>query len=126
VDEQNRARYDHRRLRYPSDLTDDEWDATPGNDPSAAYEVTPTEGWPEGWTVRCCGIPRFGTRQQDQCRALRHGCRVPRQLDSGEVCQPLKGRSRAFDEAIPLPNGRMLITLGDVGRYIAVCRANLR
>jgi len=25
VDEENRGRYDRSRLRYPSDLTDDEW-----------------------------------------------------------------------------------------------------
>jgi len=25
VDEQNRTRYDRSKLRYPSDLTDDEW-----------------------------------------------------------------------------------------------------
>jgi transposase len=25
VDDENRARYDRSRLRYPSDLTDDEW-----------------------------------------------------------------------------------------------------
>jgi hypothetical protein len=30
-----------------------------------------------------------------------------------------KGWSRAFDDPIPLPDGRMLMTLGDAGRYIA-------
>jgi hypothetical protein len=33
-------------------------DPIPGNDPSAAYDVVPTQGWLEGWfTVTCNGIP---------------------------------------------------------------------
>ena len=32
-------------------------DPIPGNDPNAAYEVTPSEGWPHGWTVTCNGTP---------------------------------------------------------------------
>ena len=31
---------------------------------------------------------------------------------------PDKGWSRAFDDPIPLPRGRQLVTLGDVGNYI--------
>jgi hypothetical protein len=27
-----------------------------GNDPNAAYDVVPTQGWPQGWTVTCNGI----------------------------------------------------------------------
>ena len=30
MDDQNRGRYDRSRLRYPSDLTDDEWDLVEG------------------------------------------------------------------------------------------------
>ena|ERR1700724_3057828 len=32
-------------------------DPIPGNDPNAAYDVVPTQGWPHGWTVTCNGIP---------------------------------------------------------------------
>ena len=31
--------------------------SNPGNDPNAAYDVVPTQGWPHGWTVTCNGIP---------------------------------------------------------------------
>jgi hypothetical protein len=30
---------------------------SPANDPNAAYDVVPTQGWPHGWTVICNGIP---------------------------------------------------------------------
>ena len=33
-------------------------DPIPGNDPSAAYDVVPSERWPKDWwTVTCNGIP---------------------------------------------------------------------
>ena len=32
-------------------------DPIPGNDPNAAYDVVPTQHWPQGWTVTCNGIP---------------------------------------------------------------------
>ena len=32
-------------------------DPIPGNDPNAAYDVVPTQGWSHGWTVTCNGIP---------------------------------------------------------------------
>jgi hypothetical protein len=32
---------------------------------------------------------------------------------------PDKGWQRHFDDPIPLPDGRTLVTLGDAGRYIA-------
>jgi hypothetical protein len=33
-------------------------DPIPGNDPNAAYNVVPKQGWPDGWwTVTCNGIP---------------------------------------------------------------------
>jgi len=32
-------------------------DLIPGNDPNAAYDVVPTQGWLHGWTVTCTGIP---------------------------------------------------------------------
>jgi hypothetical protein len=90
-----------------------------GNDPNAAYDVVPKQGWPDGWwTVTCNGIPVRHFRQQGQCGALRHGCRVPRKPDSDEVCRSLRGWSREFDEPIPLPDGGELRTLIDAGRYV--------
>jgi hypothetical protein len=33
-------------------------DPIPGNDPNAAYDVVPAQGWMNGWwTVKCNGIP---------------------------------------------------------------------
>jgi hypothetical protein len=29
----------------------------PGNEPNAAHDVVPTQGWPHGWTVTCSGVP---------------------------------------------------------------------
>jgi hypothetical protein len=59
-----RAAAKRKRLRHASGLCS--WrccrkgvrtsDPILGNDPNAAYDVVPTQGWPQGWTVTCNGI----------------------------------------------------------------------
>jgi len=71
-------------------------DPIPGNDPHAAYEVTPIEGGPKAGLPCDATAFRFGTSRHGHCRALRQGCRVPRQPDRDEAWRPLRaGRTRS-------------------------------
>jgi hypothetical protein len=50
-------------------------------------------------------------RIRDLCEVHRHRCRAVRLIAA-------KGWSTRFDDPIPLPRGRQLVTLKDAGQYI--------
>ena len=50
---ENRARYDRSRLRYPSDLTDDEWGTHPVRATEAIVDSAQSVCW-GGYAAACC------------------------------------------------------------------------
>jgi hypothetical protein len=93
-------------------------DPIPGNDPSAAYDVVPSERWPKDWwTVTCNGI-RFGIAPPElRPNATRLILNIAPAWSERNM-STAKEWSRPFDEPVPLPDGGELRTLLDAGRYV--------